>query len=264
MSMLLKNRWITITRPAHQAGKLIKRLEIDGANIIAFPLLEIIPPKYPALVQQQVDRLKDYDTAIFISPNAVERALLFLDKPYLKSLKIAAVGKKTALSLQHHGLSVDYFPNKLFNSEALLALNEMQQVENKKIAIFRGEGGRHLLRDTLQQRGAQIEYINVYARQCPANDIGLLKQHYLQHKLDIIVLTSGESLSHLLRLAEGARWLNQVPLLVGSERIKQLFLQHYQQQYTGKIWISSDPSDESIYTSLTRLFLASNRPKGIG
>ena len=254
MPRSLKNRWITITRPAHQAGRLIKRLEADGANIIAFPLLEIIPPKFPALIQQQVDKLEHYEMAIFISPNAVERALTFVDKPRLATLKIAAVGKKTALSLQQHGLSVDYFPNKTFNSEALLALDAMQQVNNKKIAIFRGEGGRNLLRDTLRQRGAQIDYMNVYARQCPANNIELLKQHYLCHKLDIIVLTSGESLAHLLRLAKGAQWLNQIPLLVGSERIKQLFLQPYQQQYTGKIWVSPDPSDESIYKSLARLF----------
>jgi uroporphyrinogen-III synthase len=254
MPKQLKNRWITITRPAHQAGKLIERLESDGANIIAFPLLEIMPPKSPVLIQQQIDKLDHYEMAIFISPNAVERAFIFIDKTRLASLKIAAVGKKTALSLQQQGLSVDYFPNNLFNSEALLALEAMQQVKNKKIAIFRGEGGRDLLGNTLLQRGAKIDYINVYTRQCPADNIKLLKQHYLCHKLDIIALTSGESLAHLLRLAKGAQWLNQVPLLVGSERIKQLFLQQYQQQYTGKIWVSPDPSDESMYKSLTHLF----------
>ncbi len=250
----LKNRWIAITRPAHQAAKLIKKLEAEGANSIAFPLLEIIKPKSSALIQQQLETLEHYQLAIFISPNAVARALTFVDKSQLKHLKIAAVGKKTALSLREQGLVVGYFPDKIFNSEALLALDEMQQVQNKRIIIFRGEGGRDVLRNTLQQRGAKVTYINVYARCCPADDLELLKQHYLQHQLDIIVLTSGESLSHLLRLAKGDQWLNQVPLLVGSERIKQIFLQQNQAQYTGKIWVSPDPSDESIYTSLIRLF----------
>ena len=250
----LQNRWITITRPAHQAKKLIKTLEAEGANPIAFPLLEIIKPKSPALIKRQLESLKSYDIAIFISPNAVESALNFTDKTALSALKIAAVGKKTALSLHQRGMVVDYFPNKIFNSEALLALDELQQVQNKRIIIFRGEGGRDLLRHTLQQRGAKVTYINVYARACPANDLELLKQHYLAHQLDIIVLTSGESLFHLLRLTGGDQWLNQVPLLVGSERIKQVFLQQNQLQYTGKIWVSPDPSDESIYTSLVRLF----------
>ncbi len=250
----LKNRWIAITRPAHQATKLIKKLEAEGANPIPFPLLEIIKPKSPAFIKQQLETLENNDIAIFISPNAVESALNFIDTAILSSLKIAAVGKKTALNLHKRGIVVDYFPDKIFNSEALLALDEMQQVQNKRIIIFRGEGGRHLLRHTLQQRGAKVTYSNVYARRCPANDLELLKQHYLQHQLDIIVLTSGESLFHLLRLTNADQWLNQVPLLVGSERIKQLFLQQNQTQYTAKIWVSPDPSDESIYTSLIKLF----------
>jgi uroporphyrinogen-III synthase len=74
----------------------------------------------------------------------------------------------------------------------------------------------------------------------------VLKKHYLQHKLDIIVLTSGESLQHLLRLAKGEAWLTQVILLVGSQRIKQEF----QSQFAGKIWVAPDPSDETMYTYL--------------
>ncbi len=254
MSSALKNRWIVITRPKHQAGALAKRLEAQGANIILFPLLEITPPTNILLAQQQVQQLDHFDMVIFISPNAVDSALTLINKTQLKALKIAAVGKKTASKLQQYGIVVDYFPKQFFNSEALLALKVMQQVKNKQIAIFRGEGGRDLLRNTLQQRGGKVTYINVYARRCPVDDIGLLKQHYLQDKLDIILLTSGESLSHLLRLTTKEQWFNQVPLLVGSERIKQLFLQYEQQRYTGTIWSSPDPSDESIYQSLLTLF----------
>jgi len=241
-----KNRWIVITRPEHQAGRLIQKLEAAGANIIPFPLLEIIKPDSAPLVQQQLNNLAPFDTAIFISPNAVTRALTFIDKTQLNSLKIAAVGRKTALSLRKHGISVDYFPQSLFNSEALLALKPMQQVQQQQIIIFRGQAGRDVLRDTLQQRGAEVTYANVYARRCPVDDIELLKQHYYQHKLDIIVLTSGASLQSLLRLANNELWLTQIPLLVGSQRIKQKF----QQQFTGKIWVAPDPSDETIYEYL--------------
>ena len=241
-----KNRWIVITRPAHQAGRLIQKLEAAGANIIPFPLLEIIEPDSSHLLQQQLHNLTGFDTAIFISPNAVTRALTFIDKIQLNSLKIAAVGKKTALSLRKHGISVDYFPQSLFNSEALLALKPMQQVEQQQIIIFRGQGGRDVLRDTLQQRGAWVTYADVYARRCPVDNITLLKQHYYQHKLDIIVLTSGASLQYLLHLANNEQWLTQIPLLVGSQRIKQKF----QQKFTGKIWVAPDPSDETIYKYL--------------
>ncbi|MCK5895577.1 MAG: uroporphyrinogen-III synthase [Cocleimonas sp.] len=246
MSMPFKHYWIAITRPAHQASALTKRLEEKGANIIPFPLLEITEPASLLLIQQQLREIKQFDMAIFISQNAVEKALTFLDKTQLAPLNIAAVGKKTAASLQQNGLAVDYFPDEIFNSEALLALDKMQQVQGQNIIIFRGEGGRDVLRDTLQQRGANVSYSNVYSRRCPATTLEVLKQHHLHHKLDIIILTSGESLQHLLRLARGEAWLNQVVLLVGSQRIKKKF----QSQFAGKIWVASDPSDETIYNYL--------------
>jgi uroporphyrinogen-III synthase len=246
MSNKFKNRWIVITRPAHQAGPLIQKLESEGANIIPFPLLEIIEPNCSQKLQHQLHNLTHFDTAIFISPNAVTRALTFVDKIQLCSINIAAVGKKTALSLRNHGLSVDYFPKSFFNSEALLALRPMQQVQQQQIIIFRGQGGRDLLRNTLEERGANVTYANVYARRCPVDNIEQLKLHYYQHKLDIIVLTSGESLQHLLRLANNEQWLTQIPLLVGSQRIKKKFQQHF----TGTIWVAPDPSDETIYKYL--------------
>jgi uroporphyrinogen-III synthase len=246
MSKQFKKKWIAITRPAHQAGALINTLEIAGAHVIPFPLLEIIAPKYPKLIQQQLHDLSDIDIAIFISPNAVVNALSFVNKAQLAPLNIAAVGKKTALTLKNNGLSVDCFPDQYFNSEALLALDAMQHVRGQRIIIFRGEGGRDVLRDTLIQRGAHVAYSNVYARRCPVDNIDILKQHYMQQKLDIIVLTSGESLHHLLHLSKDEAWLANVPLLVGSLRIKQMF----QRQFAGKLWVAPDPSDDAIYNYL--------------
>ncbi len=248
----LKNRWIAITRPAHQAAGLTQLLEAQGANVIAFPLLEIVEPTSLSVLRQQIKKLQHYDLAIFISPNAVERAMRFVDKKELKTLKIAAVGKKTALRLSANGISVDYFPRNIFNSEALLSLDKMQQVKNQRIAIFRGEGGRDVLRDTLQARGAIVDYLNVYARRCPASDLEVLKQHYQQNKLDMIILTSGESFAHLLRLAKGDNWLSKVTLLLGSKRIQQKF----KHQYSAETWIATDPSDESIYKILREWSIA--------
>lgn len=246
MSKQFNNKWIVITRPVHQAGALSQRLERAGAQVIPFPLLEIVAPKDPLLIQQQLHDLSDVDTAIFISPNAVVNAFNFVTKAQLAPLNIAAVGKKTALTLKDHGLRVDYFPDKYFNSEALLALDAMKQVQGQHIIIFRGEGGRDALRDGLVQRGAQVTYHNVYARRCPVDNIEVLKQYYRQQKLDIIVLTSGESLRHLLRLAKDEQWIADVPLLVGSQRIKQMF----QQQFAGEFWVAPDPSDETMYNYL--------------
>jgi len=248
----LNNRWIVITRPVHQASGLTKTLEKEGANVLSFPLLEIVEPTSVSLLHRQIKTLESYDLAIFISANAVEKALQYIDKTTLNQLSIAAVGKKTARCLAKHGLAVDYFPSQIFNSEALLALDEMQQVQGQEIAIFRGEGGRDYLRDTLVSRGAKVEYFNVYARRCPMQSIEILKQYYQADKLDIIVLTSGESFNHLLRLAKGEPWFSKVPLLLGSERIREKF----KDKYSADTWVAPDPSDETIYKILREWSIA--------
>ncbi|NIQ15763.1 MAG: uroporphyrinogen-III synthase, partial [Candidatus Dadabacteria bacterium] len=66
----------------------------------------------------------------------------------------------------------------------LLKIEELQadSIINKKILIFRGQGGRELLADSLRERGAEVEYIEVYKRHCPQYD---------QSKLDEVWSNSG-------------------------------------------------------------------------
>ena len=66
-------------------------------------------------------------------------------------------------------------------------------------------------------------------------------------QLDIIALTSAESLRNLFALANGAAWLDGVALLLGSERM-QLALGDTSHQ--GPVYLAEDPSDESMYQAL--------------
>ena len=53
------------------------------------------------------------------------------------------------------------------NSEGLLALPELQTVQNKKIIIFAGEAGKTVLAKTLQQRGAIVKMAYTHKRVLP-------------------------------------------------------------------------------------------------
>ena len=245
--LALKGRGIVITRPAHQAGPVSQRLELLGATVLQFPLLGIAEPQNITRSQQQLADLAHYDTLLFTSPNAVESALQKLGASIPESATIACIGQKTAQSLERFGVQVSIVPDAVFNSEALLAEPEFQQMQGKRVAIIRGEGGRDLLKSTLSLRGASVDYIDVYRRICPAHDLLPLLKFQQGGQLDIIALTSAESLRNLFTLAGGAAWLDGVALLLGSERM-QLALK--ETTHHGPVHLAADPSDDSMYQAL--------------
>lgn len=248
----LQGLHILVTRPLQQARQSAERLEAAGARATLFPLLEIIPSPNPALARQQLAHVHEYDGVIFISHNAVHYACELGAAAFmlgLSSCKIGAIGNNTAHALSRHQIPVDYLPESGFTSEDFLALPVLHAVNKQRFLIIRGEGGRELLADTLRQRGAQVDYANVYRRVCPSTSTAeKLKHHHNQQQLDIIALTSSESLHNLLILTHDVAWLKQIPLLVGSQRMAA---DARRAGFSAAIIVAADPGDQSMQAALT-------------
>jgi uroporphyrinogen-III synthase len=170
--------------------------------------------------------LSDYTMAIFTSANAVRYAL-----PLIRArqgvpacLIIVAIGKASAHQLEQCGLPPQLVPSTGFSSEALLAMPRMQAVAGERVVIFRGEGGRELLGDTLKARGARVDLAEVYRRAVPEADPRELVQRWKQGEINIVVVTSNESLQNLFAIVGGVgqQWLCATPLVVVSERARRL------------------------------------------
>lgn len=213
---------VLVTRPRDQAVDLAKRIGDAGGKALLFPLLDISPVQDKAILNEQIARLGQIDLAIFISPNAVRYGIgAIRDSGQIPdSLKIAAVGQGSARALRALGISSIIAPTERFDSEGLLALPELQDVDGSKIMIFRGDGGRELLGDTLRQRGANVEYAACYQRSKPQHDPGKL----LDAMPDVISVTSSEALGYLWAMLDtNARdKLGDIPLFVPHERIAGL------------------------------------------
>lgn len=211
----LAGKRILVTRPAEQAAKLAALISQAGGEAVVFPAIEIVEPTNTQALAALVNTLHQFDFAIFISPTAVSRAFLHItDWP--PELHAAAIGSGSAKALRQAGIQQVIAPAQGNDSEALLALPEMQQVSGKRILIFRGEDGRELLANTLRQRGAQVEYAECYRRAKPQADIApLLQQHF-----DAVVVTSREGLQNLHDML-GAGWsiLQSLPFFVPHPRI---------------------------------------------
>ncbi len=224
-SKALKGVGVLVTRPAQQAAELRELIEEQGGRALLFPVLEIVATGESVALLDLVDRLDEFDIALFISANAVDKALslILARRPLPAHLQLAVVGSSTAKQLEEFGMHADIIPTRSFSSEALLALPEMREVNGKNIVIFRGVGGRELLAQTLRERGARVEYAEVYRRAKPQADAGALLEELRQNKVRVVTATSSEAVRNLLEMAgkEGAERLRALPLVVLSARIAE-------------------------------------------
>ena len=218
---------VVVTRPQGQHESLCQLIDEAGGVSIHYPVLEIVDsPEQEPLVQQFQD-LNEFDLIIFISPNAVSRSMNLINARggLPEGLQTATVGRGSGRELkQLLGRAPDIVPDTQFNSEGLLALPDMQQMAGKRVMIVRGEGGRELLAQTLRERGAEVEYAEVYRRARPEVDNSELMHAWARNEIDIIVVTSGEGLRNLYDMVGqlGRQWLRKTPILVINERLVQL------------------------------------------
>lgn len=210
---------IVVTRSRDQAAELAQRIGQQGGKPLLFPLLEITPVADQVALREQLTHIAQFDLIIFISPNAVKYGMAALGTvPH--ALRIATVGQGSAQALRGQGIAQVIAPSGRFDSEALLALPELQNVSGWRVAILRGDGGRELLGDTFKARGAQVEYISCYQRSKPDLDGDAL----LAARPDAITVSSSEALGYLWQMLEESNRtrLAAIPLFVTHERIAAL------------------------------------------
>ena len=221
----LAGRTIAVTRPRAQCGPLAAAIAAEGGSPLVFPLLEIAPAADPRPLAAAATALSGYALAVFISPNAVDHALpvILAHGPWPAGVLPAAVGQGTVRALAAQGVAGCVAPTERFDSEALLALPELAavRVAGRRVAIFRGDGGRELLGDTLRERGAAVDCVTCYRRSGPAGGAEELLSAWRAGRLDAIAVSSSEGLRHLVGLldAGGRACLAATPLFVPHARI---------------------------------------------
>ena len=218
----LAHRGILLTRPSHQAAPLAEMIRAAGGRPILFPVIEIAEIDDTRALNELIDRLDQFDRAIFVSPNAVYKAMTLIKarRALPSRLTYAAVGRGSVRELGKFGVSDVVAPAR-FDSEALLALPEFAEVAGQRVAIFRGVGGRDQLGEALAARGAHVEYGECYRRVRPRADPSPLLEAWRANALDAVTVTSSEGVHNFCALVgeSGRAWLAQTPLFVPHARI---------------------------------------------
>jgi uroporphyrinogen-III synthase len=230
----LSGRAILVTRPRAQAAGLARLIEQAGGHAHLFPAIEIedVPP--PAAL----GRLHEFDLAIFVSPTAVAKVMP------RQVPRVAAVGAGTRRALEKHGIADVIAPSSGADSEALLAVPEMQEMKGKRVAILRGDGGRALLGETLAARGARVEHVTCYRRlrpQAPARP-------WRTGELAAITVSSGQGLANLFEVLDAAL-LRSTPLFVPHARIAE-----QARELSAREVVLAGHSDEDMLGALVAYF----------
>ena len=210
------NKSVLVVRPLREQDAFLQLLHRAGISYSYNPIMRIVPVTEPAdeveHIRELILQFAQFDHAIFISANAAEQGIQWLDQywPMLPDVQMFAVGQQTGEILRDYGCTV-LCPEHQQNTEGLLEeMPQLQSLDNQSVIIFRGAGGRTTLADTLISRGAIVSYCDLYRR---VIDPVSLAQAQLEQYL-CLVAHSGE----LLQAMGPARTVD-ARLVVPSERV---------------------------------------------
>jgi uroporphyrinogen-III synthase len=216
-----------VTRPDGQEQGLVAVLEAAGFRVVHAPLIAIRSKAGPDAAQRRLLLdLCDFRHVIFVSGNAIRYGMSWIEDywPQLPTgLNWYTVGDSSARLLAEFGVPV-LVPKQSMNSEGLLALPQLANVDRERVLVVKGEGGRSLLRDTLVERGARVDEMLVYSRVAPSYGEGEFAQRLVASGCELLLLSSGEGLHNMVSLLDGAALSHalRLTLVVPGARVAKL------------------------------------------
>ncbi|TMO81378.1 uroporphyrinogen-III synthase [Pseudoalteromonas sp. S3776] len=236
---------ILITRPEGKGAALAQQLEQAGYQASLFPVLKI---SYLTPSSTELSPLINADKIIFISQDAVT-ALAQLKPTINTKAQYYAVGQQTADTV-YEVFGVRAALPKQHDSEGLLALKSLAEVEGSNIVLVKGQAGRPDIAKTLKARGAFLNNCVVYKREPISAEESNWTDHWQSLKVQGIVITSNAAVDAIFNnlTEQQLQWLQQCRFYVASERIAAYLQQ--QQVSSANIHIAAGASDTAMFSCI--------------
>jgi uroporphyrinogen-III synthase/uncharacterized protein HemX len=252
-SIRLDGLRVLVTRPAEQAEPLCRLLEHHGATPVRLPMQAIEPTRQAAAAAAQLQKQREALAWIFTSVNAVRYARTLDPGVWPPCI---AVGPATAAALAQAGITDVCTPSQQHDSEAVLALDVLQDVADRHVVIVTGEGGREVIEQGLAERGARVTRIEVYRRVALPHPPEKLAAAV--HAAEAAVVTNGEALRLLFtRIEDAARLrLLDLQLVVPSRRVVE---QALDLGFTAEPLVPEQIGDAAVVRTLEQWWAAAGR-----
>jgi uroporphyrinogen-III synthase len=245
----LQGRRIGVTRAESQLGEAQRLFAASGASVVDLPALVVTPPDEWGPLDDALAELESFHWLVFSSANGVEavqqrlqrRGSSLAARP--RSLKIAAVGRKTAALLEELGAPADFVP-PAFVADSLIEHFPVSGWGLRLLLPRVQSGGRTLLAEAFAAAGARVVEVAAYETRCP-DGLPSAAVAALEHgELDAITFSSGKTVRHtaaLLEAAFGAAWrqrLARVQIVsIGPQTSARC------QELLGRVDAEADPYD---------------------
>lgn len=201
---------VLITRAAHQAADFVLLLEIYGARVLSYPVIEIVEPVSYEELDDAINHLWGYDWIIFTSVNGVDHfmrrlAELGRDVSELDELRVCAIGEATANRLRDERVHVDVVPLE-FKAEGVFAaledyLGGREKFMGLTFLIPRAAVAREFLPVALKEAGARVDTVAAYRTVRPEGvERSKLEAKLIGGGIDCITFTSSSTVTNVAQL----------------------------------------------------------------
>ena len=238
---------ILITRPEGKGAALAQQLEQAGYQASLYPVLKIT---FLTPTNVELSPLVNADKIIFVSQDAVH-ALNALKPAINTKAQFYGVGQQTADTI-YEVFGVRAALPKQHDSEGLLALKSLADVDGSNIVLVKGIGGRPEIAKTLKQRGAHLNNCVVYQRKPVEPSSANWIDHWQSQNVHGIVITSNAAVDAIFNTISAAQltWLQQCEFYVASERIGAYLQQ--QKINSTHIHTAAGASDQAMFTCINQ------------
>ncbi|WP_462156778.1 uroporphyrinogen-III C-methyltransferase [Pseudoalteromonas sp. GB56] len=209
---------IVVTRPQGKGEEIVARLERQGYKASLCPVLRI---DYLATPEQQLATLNEADIAVFVSQDAVHGLHQQLPK-LSNTIQCFAVGDTTAHTLKSL-FNINAITPRQQDSEGLVALSQLQNVDSKNVVLVKGRGGRTVIAKTLKERGAFVNAVAVYERVALLPDSEQWLSEWHAAEVDGLVVTSNSGIDAIFNSQNNQllEWLKSRHFYIVSDRTRE-------------------------------------------
>ncbi|MBI4634435.1 MAG: uroporphyrinogen-III C-methyltransferase [Deltaproteobacteria bacterium] len=200
----LFGRGVVITRPPEQAAEFTALLRAQGARVLHFPTIKIVPADDRRDLDRAIGAIGNYQWIIFTSANGVGhffRRLRDLGKDIrdLKGTRICAIGPATAGAVEDRGIKVDLVPAS-FISEGVIEAFRGENIKGSRILLPRAETAREVIPAELAKLGATVDVVTVYRTASSGRQKSELEAWIGQGKVDVITFTSSSTVTNFVEI----------------------------------------------------------------